>query len=157
MVSKETFMSAVIKIRKAYNNNGFLMEDDALNVWYEAFKECNEWSFNQALTQTFKECYRLPVVADIYSRYNEIEKVRRQYVGYVVSEWGNMCGYYPGGSQYEKDWDAQVLFKKLTVDKFNGDYKQGYSLAKQIAERTKQYVDSHDKCIPFMDYLKKME
>ena len=157
MVSKEVFMDCIEKMQVAYNNFDFLATPRHLDVWYKSFKDCNEWSFVNAVDKTLQECYRLPVIADIYNRYDAIEKDRKHNVAEFKYFWRCFVSDYPGGNDYENDWDSQVVFKKLTVDKVGGDYAKGLELAKKYRDEMNRFVTGKSKLPPFTEYLKGLE
>lgn len=157
MVTQEKFIEVVKEIRLAYNTPTFLDDLDKIMSWYKHFKDCNEWSFVNAVDKTLQECYRLPVIADIYNRYDAIEKDRKHNVAEFKYFWRCFVSDYPGGNDYENDWDSQVVFKKLTVDKVGGDYAKGLELAKRYRDEMNRFVNGKDKLPSFPEYLKGLE
>ena len=142
MITRETFMTAVRRIRTAYNNNNFLSSSQAMGDWYRIFENCNEWSFEKAIDRCMTEVYRLPVVADIMTRYEEIDERRRKDRANFVSLWNSICDLFPDGWKYTTDIDCTNKVKELT--EFDGDYKQAHEKLEKIWHRANSYVENTD-------------
>jgi hypothetical protein len=157
MVSRELFTKTVQKLRNTYNRQDFLTELDALNDWYEHFKDCSEWSFKKAVNKTINECYKLPVVAELYTRYKECESYRLQQRNYFATGWGDFCYDHPNGYKYKDDCECQRRIMELTTNKCDGDYEEGLKLLEKYRAEMKQYLQKTDNPPDFKDYLMGLE
>ena len=142
MIDKQTFAKAVNKIRTCYNDEKFLYSNDALKNWYEHFEKCNDWSFNKAVDKCIEECRRPPVVADIMTRYEDIDERRRKDRANFVSLWNSICDLFPDGWKYITDIECTDKVKELTD--FDGDYKMAHEKLEKIWHRANAYVENTD-------------
>lgn len=160
MVSRELFVQAVQKIRNAYDRPDFLSNPEYLSDWYEMFKDCNEWSFKQAINQTRTECKYLPVLAEIHTRYTEWENKRRHDRANFISAWHTFCNFYADeGYMYQEDKDCQKKIMELTTDKVGGDYEKGMEMLWKYQKEMRKFVDTtKEEDLPnFKEYLMKLE
>lgn len=158
MVDEGLFAISVSRIRKAYSKPDFLSDKDAFGVWYEMFKDCNEWSFKQAVNQTIAECKYLPVLAEIHTRYTECEKKRRHDRANFISAWHTFCNFYADeGYMYQEDKDCQKKIMELTTDKVGGDYEKGMEMLWKYQKEMRKFVDTTKDLPNFKEYLMKLE